>query len=201
MSTTAPTTEAPAAPAAPETPAGGTTPPAPPAEFKAPASQEELDRIIEGRLAREREKYKGFEDLKAKASKWDEYESSNKTPDEKALEDAKTEAEKSVTARFHARLVSTETKAIAAALGFNDPADALAVIDRENLPIKDDEPDSDAIKKLVEKLATDKPYLVTPVRRGSSSRQKPRDGEPLDGVAPQTGRAAAALRQLRTKGK
>lgn len=198
MSTPAPT-EAPAAPAATETPAGDTTPPAPPAtEFKAPASQEELDRIIEGRLARER---KGIDDIKAKAARWDEYESSNKTPDEKALEDARADAEKSVTERFHARLVSSETKSIAAALGFNDPTDALAVIDRENLPIKDDEPDSDAIKKLVEKLATDKPYLVTPVRRGPGSRQKPREGEPLDSGTPQTGRAAAALRQLRAKGK
>ena len=34
-------------------------------------TQEELDSIIEGRLARERQKYADYEDLRAKASKSD----------------------------------------------------------------------------------------------------------------------------------
>jgi hypothetical protein len=189
---------APSNPPAPPAPSGDTTPPAPPApEFKAPADQAELDRIVEARLAREREKYKGHDELKTKAAKWDEYESSNKTPDQKAVDDAKAQAEAETTQRFLRRLVTTETKSIATALGFNDPSDALSVINAEQLPVKDEEPDSEAIKKLVEKLATDKPYLVASGRRQSSPKQKPREGQPLSGDEPQKGRAAAALRQLR----
>lgn len=40
-------------------------------EFKAPSSQEELDRIIGERVARERKKYEGFDELKAKAEQFD----------------------------------------------------------------------------------------------------------------------------------
>ena len=44
------------------TPATGTP------EYKAPATQEELDRIIESRLNRERAKYPNYEEYKAKAA-------------------------------------------------------------------------------------------------------------------------------------
>lgn len=43
--------------------------------FKAPASQEELDRIIQKRVARVEARYEGFEDLKAKADRASELES------------------------------------------------------------------------------------------------------------------------------
>ena len=43
--------------------------------FKAPASQEELDRIIQKRVARVEARYEGFEDLKAKADRAAELES------------------------------------------------------------------------------------------------------------------------------
>lgn len=43
-------------------------------EFKAPASQEEFDRIINDRLARDRKKFDGHDDFKAKAAKWDAHE-------------------------------------------------------------------------------------------------------------------------------
>lgn len=42
--------------------------------FKAPASQEELDRIIQKRVARVEARYEGFEDLKAKADRAAELE-------------------------------------------------------------------------------------------------------------------------------
>lgn len=72
-------------------------PPTPPApepgggqqeEFRAITSQEQLDRIIGERLARERGKYAGYDDLKAKAAKFDEIENQNKTELQKALERA-----------------------------------------------------------------------------------------------------------------
>lgn len=43
-------------------------------EFKAPASQDDLDKIVNDRLARERKKFEGHDDFKAKAEKWDAYE-------------------------------------------------------------------------------------------------------------------------------
>ena len=74
-------------------------------EFKAPASQEELDRIIQGRLDRERKRFSDYDDLKARADKLAEIESANQT-----------EAEK-VQARLDAaekRAVELESKALRA---------------------------------------------------------------------------------------
>ena len=74
-------------------------------EFKAPSSQEELDRIIQGRLDRERKRFADYDDLKVRAAKLAELESANQT-----------EAEK-VQARLDAaekRAVELESKALRA---------------------------------------------------------------------------------------
>lgn len=59
-------------------------------EFTPPASQEELNRIIDARLKREREKtaerYADYEELKAKAQQADALEQSKKTAEEKLTE-------------------------------------------------------------------------------------------------------------------
>ena len=51
-------------------------------------TQEELDEIVKARIAKERAKYTDYDDLKAKASKFDEIEEANKTELEKATEKA-----------------------------------------------------------------------------------------------------------------
>jgi len=51
--------------------------------FTAPASQEELDRIIQARLDRERKKFADYDDLKTRAAKLAEIESANQTEAEK----------------------------------------------------------------------------------------------------------------------
>lgn len=74
-------------------------------EFRAPSSQEELDRIIQGRLDRERKRFADYDDLKVRAAKLAEIESANQT-----------EAEK-VQARLDAaekRAVELESKALRA---------------------------------------------------------------------------------------
>lgn len=43
-------------------------------EFKAPASQEELDRIVNGAVARTHKQYEGHNEMKEKAGKWDAHE-------------------------------------------------------------------------------------------------------------------------------
>jgi vacuolar-type H+-ATPase subunit I/STV1 len=55
-------------------------------DFKAPSSQDELNRIVQARLDRERSKFADYDDLKAKASKLAEIEEANKTEAEKQAE-------------------------------------------------------------------------------------------------------------------
>jgi iron-sulfur cluster repair protein YtfE (RIC family) len=62
-------------------------------ETEAPAeerrfTQAELDKVVADRLARERQKYEGFAELKEKAAKFDEMEAASKTELQKATEKA-----------------------------------------------------------------------------------------------------------------
>ncbi|MFB3980339.1 hypothetical protein [Microbacterium proteolyticum] len=170
--------------------------------YTPPATQADLDRIVEARLARERDKFKGYDDLKAKAEKWDQLEDEKKTPSEKAIEEARAQAAGETSAKYERRIASTEIKSLAATVGFLDPADALAVLGDE-VPKKDDEIDVDELKKRVEKLAADKPYLVKEASRKPRTRPTPRTGDQQqdDDTANQggKGKAAAALRQLGKK--
>lgn len=171
------------------------------AAYTPPATQADLDKIVESRLARERQKYADYEELKQKAEEYEKYLELQKTEQEKALEAARSEAAGEVRSKFLTRLVSAEVKSAATIAGFADPGDVLAFLKAEEL-VKDDEPDADAIKKAVEKLATDKPYLVkaetpkpTPRTRPRPAEGKPEDSTPQGGK----GRAAAALRQMRRR--
>lgn len=184
---------------APQGTQDGTQPPA----YTPPASQADLDRIVEARLARERQKlateYGGdAATVKAQLAEYEKFKESQKTETEKAIDEAKKGTASEVTQRFLTRLVGSEVKSIAAAAGFNDPADALAVINPAALPVTDDEPDTEAIKKLVEKLATDKPYLLKAGTKPTPrTRPKPGQGEPTDTATEAgKGKAAAALRAL-----
>ena len=56
--------------------------------FTPPATQEELNRIISERVARERAKTADYADLKAKAAKFDEIDAQSKSAVEKATERA-----------------------------------------------------------------------------------------------------------------
>lgn len=51
-------------------------------------TQAELDKVVADRLARERQKYEGFSELKEKAAKFDELEAASKTELQKATEKA-----------------------------------------------------------------------------------------------------------------
>ena len=176
----------------------GTQPPA----YTPPASQADLDRIVESRLARERQKltaeYGGdAASVKQKLEDYQKHLDSQKTDHEKALEAARAEAAGETRTKLLGRLVSSEVKVAATAAGFTDPGDVLAFLNSEDL-VKDDEPDGDAIKKAIDKLAADKPYLLKAGTKPTPrTRPKPGQGEPtdtpLDGGK---GKAAAALRAL-----
>lgn len=82
---------------------GGETPPA--EEFKAITSQDDLNKVISERVARERAKYADYKDIKAKAAKLDEIETANQTEAEKAAKRvAELEAELNTTRRDGLRL-------------------------------------------------------------------------------------------------
>lgn len=57
-------------------------------EFAPITSQEELNRVIGERVAREKAKYAGFDELKAKATEYDHLQEQSKTDLQKALERA-----------------------------------------------------------------------------------------------------------------
>lgn len=92
-------------------------------------TQADVDRIVESRLAREREKQPDIEELKAKAAKLDELEEKNKSELEKATEKAaKLEAQlaglkKDAEIRKMREAVASETK-IPANLLTEDDEDA-----------------------------------------------------------------------------
>lgn len=161
--------------------------------YTPPQTQAELDRIISDRLSRERGKYADYDDLKAKAAKFDEADSASKTELQK-LQDALAERDAKIAdlpkqARQQAiRFASEASKA-----GFLDPEDALAFIDV-------DLADTEAVKTALAELAERKPHLVrAPEKHTPPRRPKPPGGETPpegDGITGKE-RAAAALRQLR----
>jgi ATPase subunit of ABC transporter with duplicated ATPase domains len=77
--------------------------------FKAPASQEELDRIIQSRLDRERKRFGDYDELKAKAEKLTKIEEANKTEAEKAQ--ARAEAAEKRAAELEAKALRAEVAA------------------------------------------------------------------------------------------
>src|SRR5690606_33857160 len=119
------------------------------------------------------------------------------TDHEKALEAARAEAAGETRTKFLGRIVASEVKLAATAAGFTDPGDVLAFLNSEEL-VKDDEPDADAIKKAIDKLATDKPYLLKAGTKPTPrTRPRPGTGEQTDTANEAgKGKAAAALRAL-----
>jgi hypothetical protein len=79
-------------------------------EFKAITSQDDLNKVINERLQRERAKYADYKDLKTKAARLDEFEQANQTEAERAAKRiADLEAELSNTRRDSTRLkIATE---------------------------------------------------------------------------------------------
>lgn len=168
-------------------------------DFKPIGSQEELDRRVGERLARERAKFADYDDLKAKAEKFDEAEAATKTELQK-LQDSIAErdtklAELPRQVRSQAiKFASTATKA-----GFLDPEDALTFL-ADGVDLADDA----AVKAALGALAERKPHLVRDEKNAKKlpARPKPKAGSDGDDDSAGAGlegkeRAAAALRQFR----
>lgn len=129
--------------------------------FTPPASQEELNQIIEKRIQRERSKFGDYEDLKAKAAKLDTIEAANKSDLEKA-NDAKTAAEH---AAEQAKSEALRWK-VAAKHGISDEDAELFLTGT----------DEQTLTKQAERLADRKPPGRNHVRREGSTT-KPEEDE------------------------
>lgn len=158
---------------APE-PTPSTEPEPKPDDFKPITTQADLDRVVGARLAREREKFADYGDLKAKAEKYDKALDAARTEQEKAVEAAKAEGRTEALSAANSRLVSAEARAAAATAKFRDPADAVAFLDLADIKVADDgSVDGEAIKVKLADLAAKKPYLLSddkPTRRTDKSQ-------------------------------
>lgn len=128
-------------------------------DFRAITSQEELDTVISKRLARERKKFADYETLKEQANRLAELEKANLSDTERAVSEALTAKEAELNTAWATRLASTEVKAKAQALGFNDPEDVLTFVQISDF-LDNNELDQEALNSALTELSERKPYLL-----------------------------------------
>ena len=144
-------------------------------------SQDQINSLIEARLSRERAKFADYDQVKAKAAEYEKLVESSKSEQQKAVDAARKEGETAAAERWRAYVVGAEVRAQAAHLRFHDPADAVAQLHSQlgKVTVGDDGAvDSDSIKKALEELSKNKPYLVDdgkPSRPVGDAGQGPRN--------------------------
>lgn len=151
-------------------------------------TQADIDKAVQDRLHRERQKFADYDELKAKVD-------AQKSEAERAVEAARAEGAKEVASKYQKRLFEAEVRSHAAALKFRDAGDALSVFgDSEGLVSDDGSVDGDAIAKRLTEIANAKPYLVdTPPQVAKRPTLKSRGTQTTDDQA-KPSRAADALR-------
>lgn len=139
-----------------------------PSEEEKSFSQADLDRIIEQRLKRERSRYADYDDLKTAAKQLKELQDAELSEKEKLekriqeLEDAATEAQQQAQSReleINEKLIKAEVRLVAGTMGFSTPDDAYALAGLADVSVEEDG-SVKGVKKALEKLAKDKPYLL-----------------------------------------
>ena len=123
-------------------------------------TQAEIDAIIKERLEREKSKYADYPDLKQKAAKLQEIEDAQKTELEKLQERlGQLETQATQTAAENKRLkLNAKIAQVAGQLGAVDPNDPNFVMATQAIDPDGDGAD-DEIKKSIEALKTQRPYL------------------------------------------
>ena len=138
-------------------------------------SQADVDRIVQDRLARAKAQPPAdYDDLKAKAARFDELAAANKSELEKAVERAKADADKAgrqdERSKADARIVRAEVKA-AAGTKLADPEDAVRLLDLGQFKVDDDgEVDGKAIAQAIDDLVKTKPYLAASSGDGKNGK-------------------------------
>ena len=144
-----------------------------------PEQQAYIDRINSKTRRDERNKFKDYNELKARAGRADELEQAQLTEAEK-MEARAIEAEKKVTdaqAQIADAMIASQVKVRASQMGVVDPDAAFLLLDRTNVQYADGAVTGvdDAIASLLE----DKPYL-----RGTNRTPNinPESGQPVQAV-------------------
>ncbi len=144
--------------------------------------------------------------LKAAQKQLDDSAEASKSDQDRAVDAARKEGAAEVLKLANSRLVDAEVRAAAASLKFRDPRDAVAQL-RDELPdvsVDDSGVDSKAVKSMLDRLASEKPYLVDDGKQTTSSARDAGLGATGndDGkvtVTPGVGRLQHAYAQSSTK--
>ena len=162
--------------------AGGQPAGAPGASF----TQEQVNEIVRKRLEREAAKFAGHDEYKAAAEELKRLKQAQLSDQERSTARAKeleqqladaqsTETQLRLT--IAERLIRAEVASVARDLEFADPDDAWRLADLAEVKADDElNVDRAVVKKALEKLAKDKPYLLKP------------GGTPRQGTPPRGGR-------------
>jgi hypothetical protein len=155
-------------------------------------SQEEVDRIVGDRLARDRQKYADYDDLKAKAAKLDDLEAANKTELERAIARAEKAEQEGKALRESAHRQLIEAAIIAAATGAKaiKPEHMPKLIDTSKVTVGDDGQVTGAEDAVKAFLAANPEYVGKP--RPGGADQGARNGGAEPEPTPGLGRLAHA---------
>lgn len=165
----------------------------------AKALREQADKLMRERNAA-RDQAKTYADLGLSVEQIRELkaaaEKANGGPTpEQVAEQARKDAEKTANERVHARARISAVREQAAALGFHEPKDAIALLDAKALSDvsvgDDDEADAAAVRKLLDDLAKARPYLV---KNPTASASYAGIGSTGAGAAPDPGPGTARIR-------
>lgn len=155
-----------------------------PPKFEPITSQDDLDKRLGERLARERAKFADYDDLKKKADEHDKAIEAARTDQEKAVEAARTEGKTEALTAANSRLVSAEARALAAEAKFRNPALAARAVDLKGVTVNDDgEVDAEAIKAKLKELSDADPYLIDDGKKPAAKPDKAQGGAASKGEA------------------
>jgi hypothetical protein len=143
-------------------------------------TQEDIDRVVKDRLARERGKYADYDELKAKAGKLDEIEAANQSELEKAqqaAEKAKTEGAQAIE-RANGRLIRAELLSALTAANVSKPEVLLSAIDKTGLTVNDDGSVSGVDEVVAAFVEANPEFVGKQVRKPESADQGARGDGP-----------------------
>jgi hypothetical protein len=136
--------------------AGGQHDPAP--EWRPPASQEELDRLINKATAKVHGKYKDYDSVRERAGLYDQLLAQTQTDSERAAAEAEERAYNAAMGSVVPRLVKAEFRAAAKGVLEDGQLDALIEdVDLTKYVADDGEPDLDKIGRKIKAVAPKAP--------------------------------------------
>lgn len=159
-------------------------------------TQEQVNQIVADRLNREKAKVADYDQLKERAANWDKFLEESKTEGQKALDQARQEAETSAYAKarteFGSKLVDAHLRAAATGRITDGALSALlGGVNTANFLTDKGDVDTTKISQFIDGIAP----TTTPSSRPGGFGQGPREGAPARGI--DAGRAAYEARHVK----